>query len=127
MYIKTIRSDWVIFDINHRGMVSDNYDPDENIRGWSASLQRAMIFTSRSEAESFARDNDITDYVVLSTNDKDVPAQESGEIDTTEQNTFREALLEAHLSMINGDSSYAGSAVCRRNQELIDKAKGGKL
>ena len=35
-----------------------------------------------------------------------------------------EALEEAHLALLNSDDSYAGSSVCHRNQDLIDKAKG---
>ena len=35
-----------------------------------------------------------------------------------------EALEEAHLDLLNSDDSYAGSSVCRRNQDLIDRAKG---
>ena len=35
-----------------------------------------------------------------------------------------EALLEAHLAMINSIPSYAGSYICRRNQAVLAKARG---
>ena len=41
-----------------------------------------------------------------------------------QRDSLLEALLEAHLVMIDAISGYAGSSVCRRNQDLIDKAKG---
>ena len=73
MYLKTIRRDWVIFDLVHQGLVSSGFDLAQGIRGWAASLQRAMVFKTPDDAQHFAKENKIYKYVLLSTNDIDVP------------------------------------------------------
>lgn len=76
MMVRTFRKDFVIFDMKCGGLVGFNEDEVTVRKSRASSLQRAMIFDVRKDAEDYIENNEFLckeQSYILSTDDRDIP------------------------------------------------------